>query len=47
MTVFLIIVSLYGGVEKLPMNSEASCRVAAEQFNRGLSLVARAFCVAQ
>ena len=44
MTVFLIIVSLYGGIERVPMNSDATCATAAYQFNTA-SRVATAFCV--
>ena len=44
MTVFLIIVSLYGGIERVPMNSDATCKTAAEQFNT-VSRVAMAICI--
>ena len=44
MTVFLIIVSLYGGIERVPMNSAAICATAADQFNT-VHRVATAFCI--
>lgn len=47
MTVMLIIISLYQGIERVPMNSEESCRVAAEQFNIGSSRYAHAYCIKQ
>lgn len=48
MMIFLVIVSLYGGIERVPMNSEKACEVAAEKFNSGLKgRVARAFCINQ
>ncbi len=47
MTIFLIIVSLFGGIERMPMNSEESCRTAAQQFNTGASRYAHAYCVQQ
>ena len=50
MTVFLIIVSLYGGIERVPMNSDAACATAAAQFNTAARFnaptrVATAFCI--
>ena len=42
MTVFLIIVSLYGGIARVPMNSEKACDVAAEKINGS---VAKAYCI--
>lgn len=47
MTVFLIVISLYGGIRTLPMNSDESCRVAAEKFNTGATRYAHAVCVRQ
>jgi hypothetical protein len=43
-TIFLIIVSLYGGIERVPMSSDAACKTAADQFNTA-SRVATAFCI--
>lgn len=45
MTVFLIIVSLYGGIERVPMNSEQTCEKAANVFNAPASKTARAYCI--
>ncbi len=45
MTVFLIIVSLYGGIERVPMNSEGACATAAAQFNDRASKAAVAYCI--
>lgn len=45
MTVFLIIVSFYGGIERVPMNSEAACATAAATFNDTISRTARAYCI--
>ena len=42
MTVFLIIVSLYGGIERVPMNTERACELAAEKVNGS---VAKAYCI--
>lgn len=45
MNVFLIIVSLYGGIERVPMSSEETCERAAAVFNSPLSRTARAYCI--
>lgn len=45
MTIFLIIVSLYGGIERVPMNSDDACKVAADVFNKPLSRTAAAYCI--
>ena len=45
MTVFLIIVSLYGGIERVPMNSEETCARAAAVFNSPVSRTAAAYCI--
>jgi hypothetical protein len=45
MTVFLIIISLYGGIERVPMNSETACAAAAAQFNEPAQRQARAYCI--
>lgn len=45
MNVFLIIVSLYGGIERVPMNSEEVCAKAAAVFNNPLSRTAAAYCI--
>lgn len=42
MTVFLVIISLYGGIERVPMNSERACDTAAEKINGS---VAKAYCI--
>jgi hypothetical protein len=47
MTVFLIIISLYGSIERVPMNSDESCKVAASAFNSPLSRQAHAYCIRQ
>lgn len=44
MMVFLIIVSLYGGIERVPMNSDETCAAAAAKFNTA-SHVATAICI--
>lgn len=44
MMTFLIIVSLYGGIERVPMSSDATCKTAVEQFNTA-SRVATAICI--
>ena len=45
MTVFLIIVSLYGGIERVPMNSDEACSRAAAAFNSPVSRTAAAYCI--
>jgi len=45
MTVFLIIVSLYGGIERVPMNSVETCSRAAAVFNNPMSRTATAYCI--
>lgn len=45
MTIFLVVVSLYGGITTMPMNSEQACQVAADKFNTPLSRTARAYCI--
>lgn len=47
MTVFLIIVSLYGGIERVPMNSEKACETAEKKFNGLVSRTAVAYCISQ
>ena len=42
MTVFLIIVSLYGGIARVPMNSEGACAIAERKINGS---VAKAYCI--
>ena len=46
MTVFLVVVSLYGGIATLPMNSLEICETAAGKFNSPASRSARAYCIA-
>lgn len=41
--IFLIIVSLYGGIERIPMSSEKACATAAVQITAGKHAVA--YCV--
>ena len=45
MTVFLVIVSLYGGIERVPMNSVETCSRAAAVFNNPMSRTATAYCI--
>ena len=45
MNVFLIIVSLYGGIERVPMNSERVCEIAAGKFNTITTRTAWAYCI--
>lgn len=45
MTIFLIIVSLYGGIERVPMNDDQACQAAAAKFNSPLSRTATAYCI--
>jgi hypothetical protein len=45
MTVFLIIVSLYGGIERVPMSDMETCKAAADVFNSPLSRQAHAYCI--
>jgi hypothetical protein len=45
MTVFLIIVSLYAGIERVPMSDMKTCETAADVFNTPLSRTARAYCI--
>lgn len=48
MTVFLIILSVYGGIESVPMNSEEACQRAAAVFNNNSftsARVATAYCI--
>lgn len=47
MTVFLIIISLYGGIERVPMNSEGACQAAADTFNKPMHRTAAAYCIKQ
>lgn len=46
MTVFLIIISLYGGIERVPMTSEAACETARKVFT-GMQQYAKAYCIQQ
>lgn len=43
MTVLLIIISFYGGIERVPMGSAAVCETAAREINFGRS--AKAYCI--
>jgi len=45
MTVFLIIVSLYGGIERVPMNDDRACQAAAAEFNSPLRRTSAAYCI--
>ncbi len=45
MTVFLIIISLYGGIEGVPMSSPDACRSAASVINDRVRQSANAYCV--
>ncbi|MDE2096893.1 MAG: hypothetical protein KGL39_06560 [Patescibacteria group bacterium] len=45
MQIFLIIVSLYGGILSVPMNSTAVCHESAQKFNGGMSHTAHAYCI--
>jgi hypothetical protein len=45
MTVFLIIVSLYGGIESVPMDSMEVCQAATAVFNVNSSRAAKAYCI--
>lgn len=47
MTIFLVIVSLYGGITTVPMNSETACETAARKFNGLMSRTAAAYCISQ
>ena len=44
MTVFLIIVSLYGEIERVPMDSMEVCQTATTIFNTG-HRTATAYCI--
>lgn len=45
MTWFLIIVSLYGGIERVPMQNDEYCKQAASVFNDRISTTAKAYCI--
>ena len=45
MIITLIIVSLYGGMEQVPMRTMAACEIAAEVFNGATIHTARAYCI--
>lgn len=45
MTVFLVIVSLYGGIAQIPMNSIETCKAAAATFNDQMHRDATAYCI--
>jgi hypothetical protein len=45
MTVFIIIVSLYGGIERVPMDSMEVCQTATAVFNVNSGRTATAYCI--
>lgn len=45
MQIFLVIVSLYGGIATVPMDSMKVCYAGAATINGGLTHTAHAYCI--
>jgi hypothetical protein len=47
MNIFLVIISIYGGIVTIPMSNNKACQTAMAQFNDRVAKYARAECVDQ